>query len=103
MEYNDASFLGGRMLDCSQIELLLDDYVDGEIDPALRVQFEHHLGCCDACNTLVCDCQRLVEVARTLANQPVPAAVSRRLRQRLAEETGYAFGSGLRVVDKDSE
>jgi len=104
MEDRDESQSGDRMLTCSQIELLLDDYVNNELDDVLRLQFERHLARCESCAGLVYDCQRIVEVARTLADEPIPTAVSRRLRQRLAEETGCPFAvNGLHVIEKDTE
>ncbi len=95
---------GEQMLSCSEVELLLDDYIDGELDEKIRSRVDKHLAGCDSCAALVLDCRRLIEVARTLANEPVPASVSRRLRERLAQETGCAFGgAGLRVVQKNLE
>jgi anti-sigma factor RsiW len=99
-----SSCLGGKMLSCCEVEFLLDDYIDGEIDPILRERFDRHLAHCELCSCLVHECQHIVEVARTLANQPVPASVSRRLRERLEEETGCRLpGVGLQVVDSDSK
>ena len=78
-----------RMLRCSDVEELLDCYIDGEMTPAQSARFEHHIEHCECCRLLVSDCRQLIEVARTLAETPIPMDVSERLREALRLKVGH--------------
>ena len=78
-------------LNCNEIEILLDDYLSGEVDAADRHRIDTHLNCCESCRSLVKDCEMISSLARTLPDLPLPAGMGRRLRQRLQEETGFSF------------
>ncbi len=78
-----------RMLKCSDVEELLDSFIDGELSPAQTSRFEHHVEHCECCRILVSDCRQLLEVARSLAETPIPSDVSERLREALRERVGH--------------
>ena len=92
------------LLSCCEVELMLDSYLDGEMDPVLYARFEDHLQACEPCSGIVRETQSIVAVAKTLAQQPIPTGVSRRLRQRLEEETGFHFFCpDLRILESKTE
>jgi predicted anti-sigma-YlaC factor YlaD len=71
------------MLDCRTIEMLIDEYIDGDLNPELRGQIEDH--------TLQCqDCERKLylagQIARELQALPrltCPPAVIRNVHQQI--------------------
>lgn len=93
MDNDQFSSRCDRILPCAEIEKHLDSYLDGEIDQSLKRNFEQHLTRCEACSSLVTDCQHILQVAKNLSETVVPQDVRKRLRERLADETGYPFGS----------
>lgn len=104
MNKDSRPSVSGRILHCTDIEALLDSYLDEEIDPLTSRQFEQHLDRCELCRSLVDDCRQIVHVAKTLSDKAVPADVSRRLRERLEEEIGYPFaGQTARGLGSDSK
>ncbi len=83
---NNVITLYPSPLHCDEVTELLSDYVDAELEPARRVQYERHLAGCDRCRSLVDDCKRLVQIARTLGAAQMPHEVRERLHQRLQNE-----------------
>ena len=88
MANDQIPFLECAELGCSEIETLVNYYVDGELAEALHERFHAHLAECEGCRQLLADSQHLLEIAKTLDSGPIPAAVSRRLRIALRERTG---------------
>ncbi len=67
-------------------EGVLNDYVDQNLSSAERIQIVVHLDSCESCKSMVGDFQEIVSLAAELKPAPVPSDVSRRLRQRLAQD-----------------
>ena len=104
MENGQTSGMGAKIISCSEVEALLDDYIDGEIDELTRARFEQHVQRCESCSSLVLDCRHIIAVAKSLADEPVPADVSHRLRKRLEEEMGCKLpGPHLHLVNLESK
>lgn len=93
MDNDHMTFIGsaGESLSCAEVENRLSRYLDGELSIASRKQFERHIEQCDACSGLVADCEAITAAAKSLADIPVPAGVSRRLRMKLEEEVSCRF------------
>ncbi len=92
------------MLSCNEVELLLDDYLDNDTTPAQRVKLDAHLSSCEHCRSLIKDCELIIVLAKSLAERPVPEGVSRRLRQKLEEETGCHFPcNDIRILTKNHD
>ena len=83
MDKFQISFLELNSLSCQEIEDLLSYYIDGEILPALLARFEEHLKICETCQLLVQDTRKIVDTAKSLADQAVPEGVRKNLRQEL--------------------
>jgi anti-sigma factor RsiW len=92
MDRDRKSFVERRTLGCSEVEELLDSYIDNEISPMLAARFEQHIDSCEYCHALVAESQHLLGLARTLAETPMPAEVGQRLRGALKERVGYELG-----------
>jgi anti-sigma factor RsiW len=93
MDSDKYEILSGRGMSCTEIELLVDDYVDGELNEIDSRRFERHTTNCATCGELLRDCRRVVETARRLAERPVPPSVSERLRVRLQQELGLSLAT----------
>ena len=84
LEYLERTTLG-----CQEIEQLVDAYVDAELPEILRERFDSHRSNCAECNSLVFDIEQIVQLARSLDDEPLPIEIGARLRQRLKEAVGY--------------
>lgn len=70
------------MRNCTDIEILLCDYVDGTLEPAARPEVEAHLSGCPACRELLADQQSLLAFIETAAPvEPPPQLITRILYQ----------------------
>ena len=87
--FEQASLLEQETLCCSDIEELLDFYLDGELLPQLEEKFQTHLLECELCEELAHDCRHLVTLARSLNDAPMPEEVQSRLREALKREVGF--------------
>lgn len=87
-----------RILGCSEIEDLLDEYIDDQLSPTLVKSYEHHLERCESCRELVNDCCEIVELARLLPEPQLPDGLHERLTRRLEGELGVKFGSQAQVL-----
>ena len=91
------SYLESAHLNCEDIERLVDPYVDGELPQPLQIRVEDHVQECESCASTLEDCQRLLSLARTLDEAPLPSQIRTRLRDRLREEL-QNFQPRLRVI-----
>lgn len=75
--------------ECQAMLAQLGDYIDGELERSLCAEIEQHLADCDDCRVLVDTTRKTVLLYRQQGQQgPVelPAEITSRLWQRLAEE-----------------
>jgi predicted anti-sigma-YlaC factor YlaD len=69
----------------------LSEYLDGELDPAERVQLEEHLAGCEQCTSLLAELDAVRDRARGLGDQPP--------RRDLWPGIAARLGDGAAVVD----
>lgn len=75
-----AHSLGGRHgATCSELLALLNDYVDGGVDPAICKDFEEHLAGCNPCRVVVDNVRRTI----TLYRKDEPCDLPPEFRDRL--------------------
>ena len=67
----------GQAVVCQQLVELVDDYLDGALDPDLRRRVEEHLAGCDGCSGYVAQVARLLDLTRTLVAPAPPALLDR--------------------------
>jgi anti-sigma factor RsiW len=64
---------------CRALFERLSDYIDGDMEPDQRPDFEAHLAECLGCHDCLQALQRTISICRRTGGQPVPAALSERL------------------------
>lgn len=66
---------------CEELLKLLNDYVDGTVDPAICAEFERHMAGCNPCQVVVDTIRKTITLYK--AGQPYELPVE--FRQRLHE------------------
>lgn len=97
MKDKDHSIVEKLILKCSDVEELLDSYLDSEITSGIKIRFEKHLEKCEGCKSLVEDCQNIKKIAVSLMEDAIPSEVSSRLRVVLEDKVGHS------VENKDTK
>lgn len=64
---------------CQEIKQQLSDYLDGELDPAVCVEFEGHLRDCENCRVLVDTLNKTILLYREHGRTPAPIGARERL------------------------
>jgi anti-sigma factor RsiW len=70
-------------LNCKDVVKQLSDYLDGELDPALRRELSQHLGECKECDLVVNQTKLTVEIFCDAEMVELPQQVSARLHEAL--------------------
>lgn len=73
-------------MDCHEILREFSNYLDGELDPALREQVEAHLAQCRHCAAFYDSAHNVVVLIADERTYALPAGFRQRLHARLAEE-----------------
>ncbi len=68
---------------CEIVWREVSSYLDGEVDPDLRVAMEEHFGTCDRCTTVLDGTRNLISLYGDERMLEVPFGYSRRLRRSL--------------------
>ncbi len=71
---------------CKDLLRMLNDYVDGDLDPALCEEFEKHFAGCNPCKVVVDTIRRTIQVYKDGHLCEMPLDFKRRLRQALQEK-----------------
>jgi hypothetical protein len=80
-------------VNCEQMWHEISNYVDGEVDPALRAAMDVHLKSCTKCTSLLEGMRNVTALYGDERMMEVPAGFGRRLERRLAES---ARGGAIR-------
>lgn len=67
-------------------EPLVDDYVDGALEPSVRSVFEAHLDRCASCSAMVADFRAIRSAATGLEQRPVPSRVWTQIEASLRDD-----------------
>lgn len=68
---------------CEEIqELIMTDYIDGELDPSKESEIARHIGSCVACRALEADLRRVAEPLKTGYEMP-PERVWKSIERRI--------------------
>ena len=81
---------------CQDLMAVLNDYVDGEIDPALCEEFERHMAGCNPCQVVVDNIRQTITLYKEGRPCELPLAFRNRLHDLLRQrwkETHPAGGS----------
>jgi hypothetical protein len=74
-----------KMLNCEQVWREVSNYVDGEVDAALRPAMDEHFRTCKKCPSVLAGTRNVVQLYGDERMLEVPAGFSRRLEKRLAK------------------
>lgn len=84
------------VMSCEQVWREVSNYLEGEIDPALRAAMEEHLRGCKHCKAVLDGTRNVVQLYGDEKMFELPSGFSRRLHRRLEENMprprGTAFG-----------
>ncbi len=81
---------------CEELLALLNDYVDGTVDPAICEEFEAHMAGCNPCQVVVDNIRKTITLFKNGKPIELPEACRERLHAALRrrwEETHQAPGS----------
>jgi len=71
------------MLDCREFIKCLSDYMDGELDESMLVEFEEHIESCDSARCVVETFRRTILLHRKARGARVPTDVHERLLEAI--------------------
>ena len=74
---------------CAELLTMLNEYVDGTVDPAICEEFEKHMAGCNPCQVVVDNIRQTITLYKEGKPYDLPIAFRQRLhtalRQRLSE------------------
>jgi anti-sigma factor RsiW len=70
---------------CEEMLALLNEYVDGTVDPGLCSEFEKHMAGCNPCQVVVDNIRKTITLYKAGQAYQLPAAFQKRLHQALRE------------------
>lgn len=71
---------------CEQLLRMINDYVDGDIDPSICDGFEEHLAGCNPCNVVVDNIRKTVTLYKGQNVYEIPIAFRKRLHDALRQK-----------------
>jgi len=80
---------------CEDLLKLLNEYVDGPIDPAICEEFEKHLAGCNPCRVVV-DTKKTIALFEKDRPYELPIQFQERLHQTLRERWKQSHNTGAR-------
>ncbi len=70
---------------CEDLLKAMNEYVDGQLDPAICEEFEQHLAGCDPCQVVVDNIRKTITLYRAGQPYALPEEIRTRLRQTLRD------------------
>ncbi len=83
------------VVNCEHVWTEISNYLDGEVDPALRVAMEEHFKGCKHCTAVLEGTRNVVQLYGDDRLFELPAGFSQRLRGRIAQQASIAGGLAL--------
>jgi anti-sigma factor RsiW len=69
---------------CQDMLKMLNEYVDGELDPAVCDEFERHMKGCNPCQVVIDNIRRTIRLYKGNQEVELPAEFRRKLHHTLA-------------------
>jgi anti-sigma factor RsiW len=80
---------------CEDLLKALNDYVDGDIDPAVCEEFAGHLAGCNPCQVVVDNIRKTITLYKGQESYELPLPLRQRLQAQLREKWKEKFpGAG---------
>jgi anti-sigma factor RsiW len=77
---------------CDELLKAMNEYVDGNIEPAHCAEFEQHLAGCNPCQVVVDNIRKTITLYRAGERFEMPAAFRQHLHQKLKDRWRTSFG-----------
>ena len=77
---------------CEELLAMLNEYVDGEIDPGVCDQFEKHLAGCNPCQVVVDNIRKTISLYKAGQSYELPLPFRERLHSALRARWAEKFG-----------
>ena len=85
----------GSVMKCDDLLKALNEYVDGNIEPAMCTEFEEYLAGCNPCEVVVDNIRKTITLYKAGEVYPMPEGFRNRLHQKLKDEWREKFaGAG---------
>jgi hypothetical protein len=81
------------VVNCEQVWREVSNYIDGEVDPALRAALEEHFRGCKRCSAVLDGMRNVVQLYGDERMFEVPLGFSQRLHRRLDENMPHSRGT----------
>ena len=78
-------------MNCDELLLALNDYVDGAVEPAVCKQFESHLAGCNPCQIVVDNIRQTITLYKAGVPYELPEAFRDQLRRTLRDRWKKQF------------
>lgn len=78
---------------CEELLKALNEYVDGNVDPAICEEFANHLEGCNPCQIVVDNIRNTISLYRSGEPYEMPVEFHDRLREQLRKKWSSVFGS----------
>lgn len=72
-------------MNCDEMLAQLNDFVDGQVNPALCAELEQHLRGCNPCQVVIDNIRKTITLYRAGQPYPLPADFRERLHAALRE------------------
>ncbi len=71
---------------CEELLKMLNEYVDGTVDPAVCEEFEKHMAGCNPCQVVVDNIRQTITLYKNGQPYAMPSGFHEKLRQSLREK-----------------
>ncbi len=78
---------------CEELLAMLNDYVDGGIDPGVCEQFEKHLAGCNPCQVVVDNIRKTITLYKEGEQYELPVQFRERLHSALRAKWNEKYGA----------
>ena len=75
-------------MNCKGVIRELSNYIDGDLDPAVKQELERHLGHCEDCTMIVDQTKKSIEILCDSKPVELPSEVRSRLHAALRRKIG---------------
>lgn len=79
---------------CEDLIKAMNEYVDGQLDPAICTGFEQHLAGCNPCQVVVDNIRKTITLYQAGEPYEIPLDFKKRLRETLREQWKTRHGGG---------
>ena len=70
---------------CEEMMTVLNEYVDGTIDPAICEEFDKHMAGCNPCQVVVDNIRQTITLYKAGQPYEIPVEIRNRLREKLQQ------------------